>query len=191
MKAIIITLILTACTLAGFCQKTSGIGPLLDDINLMSLKMIKEYHPNRDSVDNSCQEFCVFIKFNISAKGKLTNIAYTRTTPAFVQQALTKAFKAIEPAVKIRITSQLAKRTYILPLQLIHNEGCGLQYGSWPSPEDEKLTEEMKQVYKDRQLRFSHSPVSIWNITHFTDGNRTDAIDCILLSPLRSGGIIF
>ncbi|MBS7563607.1 hypothetical protein KHS38_04240 [Mucilaginibacter sp. Bleaf8] len=163
---------------------------LTDDIYNIFSKMIDHYHPDKDSVNNSCQEFCVFVKFNISKKGKLSNIAYTKTTPVFVQQALIKAFKAIEPLATIRVSGTLATRTYILPLQLTHNEGCGLQYGSWPSPEDEKLTEEMKQVYKDRQLRFSHSPESIWNITNFTDG-RKDVVDCILLSPFQSGGIIF
>jgi hypothetical protein len=163
---------------------------LIRTVNDVSLALMDNYRPNEDSVASRCVEACVFIKFNISTRGKFVNIAYTKDTPVFIMNALTDAFKAISPKIAISKLGVVSKETYILPLQYTYNLACGFEHGSWDMPGDKQLTEKQKSDFKEKQMIFRQSASSIWNINNFTDGTY-DVLRCVILPPMRTGGVMY
>jgi hypothetical protein len=144
------------------------------------------YHPNQDSVENSCWDGCVFIRFNISNKRQFTNVAYTVSTPVFIKTALDNAIKVINQGGFITNgLNKLGDKVYVLPFMVTNNEGCGFPTG-WETG-NEKVDPQKAELYKRRQENFHQSFKSIWNITNFTDG-KTGVIDCILLPVMVIGG---
>jgi hypothetical protein len=163
---------------------------LIKDVDDIGSVLLYNYHPNEDSVKAKCLQACVFIKFNISRSGKFVNVAYTKGTPVFIIDALTNAFIKSSSQVSLSNLKIISKETYILPLLYNYNWNCGFQHGVFETAEEKKLTESEKGILKERQANLKQDDKSLWNITNFSDG-RYDKINCILLSPVSIGGIMF
>src|ERR1700744_4653869 len=149
------------------------------------LAFINNYAPNVDSVKNNCWQGCVFIRFNITNEHKLTNIAYTTTTPVFIKNAIEKAMIRLDKrTVDIDQLKGSLQRTYILPLIITNNAGCGFMTG-WEDNHNQNKIDEKKQLrYKQLQEDYNQFGKSIENIINFSDGHKMDFVDCILLAPV-------
>jgi len=152
----------------------------------LGLALINNYSPNADSVKNNCWEGCVFIRFNINDKKQFVNIAYTSSTPTFIKNGIAHAIERINKRrVNIVGLKSTIGKTYILPFIIVNRDGCGFMSG-WEDSSykpDEKITK--------RQLDYHQSTHSIVNIINFTDGKKTDLIDCVLLAPISTPVVMY
>ncbi len=190
MRQSLFILLLVLISKFSFAQSSIKQDSLITDIGVVGIKMLNHYKPNKDSLLSTCSEIGVFVKFNINSQGKISNLAFTRSTPPFISDALKNAFKELNAKYRLAHPQDFRGKTYIQPLQIIADEGCGNQYGSYHNAEANQLTDEMKSIYRMRQARYNQSAKSIFNITNFSDGSYV-AINCILLSPLSTGGAMF
>ncbi|WP_448700919.1 hypothetical protein ACFGVR_02535 [Mucilaginibacter sp. AW1-3] len=175
-------LLLTASLFAQSYTKSGNGKPYLKEIGFL---IARYYHPNEDSVKNTCWEGCVFIRFNINSKNQFTNIAYTISTPPFIKNGLADAFNMLNQRHWIGgKLNNLEGKTYIQPIIIANNDGCGFMTGWEDSAE--KRDAKKEEMYKKKQDRFDQSFTSIQNITNFTDG-KIGAVDCILLPVVITG----
>ncbi|NHA06400.1 hypothetical protein G7092_21500 [Mucilaginibacter sp. HC2] len=152
--------------------------------------LVVYYHPNADSLKNNCWEGCVFIRFNINKEHQFVNIAYTASTPTFIKDAIAQAFTKInQNGANTNQLMTTSDKTYILPLIVVHREGCGFMTG-WED-KNYKPDKKMAITYERRQMRFEQFSNSIGNMTNFTDGNFDFVVDCVLLKPARTPVILY
>jgi len=146
---------------------------------------INNYRPNIDSAKSTCWKGCVFIRFNISNQHQLTNVAYSVTTPIFIKEGVEKAIATInQQGVDIDQVKKLPGRKYILPLMITNNAGCGFMTGWENSDYQSKLNKKTKLMYERRQEHFDQLGNSIQNLTNFSDHEKVNFIDCILLTSI-------
>ncbi|MEO6524473.1 MAG: hypothetical protein ABIN91_22505 [Mucilaginibacter sp.] len=162
---------------------------VITNVNDIGWVIVDHYKPQEDSVKNNCWAGCVFIRFTINSKRQFTNIGYTASTPFFIKDALMNAFLAINK--KSSWINQMHKTdnsTYILPLIIYNRDGCGFMSG-WEDA-SYKPDEKTKEMYAMRQYSYNQSINSIFNILNFSD-LKLNSINCILLSPLQTGYVMY
>lgn len=146
---------------------------------------INNYKPNIDSAKSTCWKGCVFIRFNINNQHQLTNVTYTATTPIFIKDGIAKVITIInQQGVNIDQVKNLPGRTYILPLMITNNAGCGFMTGWENNDYQSKLDEKTKLMYEKRQERYDQLGNSIQNLINFGDNEKLNFIDCILLKSI-------
>jgi hypothetical protein len=185
MKKIFFTLLFLLVVIVVKAQEDIEKEQVIKNVNDIGVVLLSHYHPNPDSVKNACWEGCVLIRFTIGADRQFSKIAFTATTPVFIKEALSKAFLSLnEKGMKVNRLSEITGRTYILPAEIIHKDGCGFMSG-WEDA-NYKPDEKMAPIYARRQEYFDQNFNSIWNMLNFSDG-RVGMVDCILLSPAMTG----
>lgn len=186
-----ITLLISCLFLSVFCvAESTSKDTVIKSFSDIGDIAIKYYHPNVDSVKNSCWEGCVFIRFNINKDNHFVNIAYTVSTPIFIKNAIENAFKVMnEKGVNIERLKNMSGQNYILPLIVVNKDGCGFKTG-WEG-KNVKSDEKTEIIFERRQIYFDQFANSIGNMTNFS-GRKQEFVDnCILLKPVNTPVIIY
>lgn len=178
-KSFIITL-LVCFSFSVYAQKEKSRLLRIKNVQDICTAITEAYHPDADSLKNTCWEGCVFIKFNIYKNRQLSDIAFSQSTPKFIQEALQTAFSKLR-LHDLSIAGK-ADQTYILPFIIAHDNGCGFPSGSDEVKRDVKLEER----YQARQMRFNQAMTSLLNILDFGE-KKYKSLDCVLLAPVSIG----
>ena len=123
--------------------------------------LVKNYHP--DSLDSAkcCRIGAVFIKFKVNPNGKITDLAFSKgssviipTTlklkdddnkdaPAFINEALTKAVRALQLDSLLINTLKTSGRTIIQPFIYVNFAGCKFPKVTSSSTAEDRLAPEV------------------------------------------------
>ncbi len=171
-----------------FAQHKIQSDTIITNVYLLPDYLKEHYQPNQDSVNNNCLRLCVFIKFIINAQGKIDSVNFTNGTPGFMTAGLQKSIVTVNKFLKLNSMQPLKDKTFIAPIIIDNNQGCGHEYGAWNFPTEKKLTPQLKKLYEQRLAKFEQTVSSVLEITNFNDKSY-DAISCILLRPVYISGV--
>lgn len=132
-------------------------------------------------MDTLCLFTSVFVKFNVSEKGKISNLGFTIGTPAFITNALKKAIESTNGHWKIdKSEKRLTTTTYILPVVLYYGLGCKEGTGGI----DVNITPERRaREYVKLNNTALNSSYAVQNILDFDTG-KANWLRCLILPPI-------
>ena len=143
--------------------------------------IVENYHPDSVQVINLCQNSCVFIRFEISKDGKVTNLAFNKNIPVFIIKALGDAFKKMEKRATFSEALLSSRKTYLLPFIYNYQSGCTTFYNK-----------DQFSIYKKdlagNTVDDEQQGSAIINILNFRD-KELKFLDCIILPPVRTGNM--
>lgn len=184
MKKSMLFIFILLLSLSSFAQTQAKNDSIrsFDDIKHF---FINNYSPNADSVKSNCWRGCVCLRFNINEQHRIVNVAFTKSTPTFIKDGITKVISVInQRGFGIDHLQSKSDRTYLLPVMVNNNAGCGFMTGWENDNNQDKLDQTTKLMYERRQENYDQLVNSLGNITNFTDKDKSAFVDCILLAPI-------
>lgn len=145
------------------------------------------YHPDSLAVSKLCRRACVFIKFKVDQKGHISDLGFSKDSISFIKEALTKAVYSLQKDSELMETLKKSDKTIIQPVLYYYQVGCKLQ--ALPLSEASKENtngDKHKESYISTFADSEFFGASIWDMLNFDNG-KLQAIDCILLNPIRVG----
>jgi hypothetical protein len=181
MKKIII-IISIFCVLT-FNSKAQGTLTTLTSLNVSDISnyISANYKLKEKTLDTLCLYTTVFMKFKVTANGKIAGLALSEKTPDVIKKGLEKAIESsnghwsnIDTDLKY-----FSKNTFILPIVLFYGRGCVGGDGEL------SLTvpvEDWRKIYKTMRS----SNYAVLDILKFKD-KYLDSFECVILAPFKLG----
>ncbi|MGB4776273.1 MAG: hypothetical protein WBP45_13945 [Daejeonella sp.] len=141
-------------------------------LNFPSL-LINNLYLNYPDIDTVCFSTVVFVKFNITNKGKIIAVSVNKETPAFLKKALFTSIEKLDYSWYDK--SNLKKDDlYLLPVLFLIEAGCG--------PSEGEVSTDLSKKSKSRYLEEKTFNV-FRNMIQFND-HHSSLLKCVLLNPV-------
>ncbi|NHA06477.1 hypothetical protein G7092_21895 [Mucilaginibacter sp. HC2] len=145
--------------------------------------LFNNYHPDSIILSKTCRRGCIFIKFRINKEGKISELAFSKDSTAFIISALRQSISSLQKDVALINTLKKSGRTIIQPFIYFYQAGCNFPRFTNESP---TLQERLDFYYTHVMIsgKMDHIDDAILDMLNF-NGNELQALDGILLSPIQ------
>jgi len=143
----------------------------------------------RVDLDTFCLHTIIFIKFSVNKNGEISNLGFTKGSPAIIINALKDAVLSSNGHWKIKKEdlSTIEKKVFLLPYIIDLSVGCNIESELQdPKKEQENMAKTIKELVS--QVEGFKSNDAINNILNFDD-KTFNMFDCTILPPLRMGNM--
>ena len=163
------------------CAAQNELKTEINSIADIQTHILNNFHPDSVKAANICENSCAFVRFKILKNRQVGDLACTKKIPDFIAKALFAAAKSLENKTDLADSILSDTRVYLQPLVYNYQLGCKTFYSQ------EKLTTIQKNQ-KDEPVDSRKEGDGILNMLNFTDKQLT-SLDCIILSPIRTGNM--
>jgi len=196
LKYILICSVILINTSKSFSQKKELN---LNEISLhVKNGIYNNYHPDSIALSKLCRWACVFIKFEVNAKGRIVNLSLSKDTTLFIKKALSKAVYSLENDLKLIEVLKKTNKTILVPFLYAYEEGCNFPKSVNSNfSMSEKERDQLALNYFRNRSEVDHFGETLSNMLNFGNGNlyksnshNLNIIDnCILLSPIQVSNV--
>jgi hypothetical protein len=164
----------------------------LKNIELISLYVTDNYHPDQNAVNNACINSCVFVRFKISSSGVIYNLGFTKNTPTFITEAITKAFESSQKQIKLTRSDKrvVNKKVFVLPIGYYYSSGCSITDLKTLGADTSYSSKKQKQLILNKISHQEEGNDAVFHILDFNDKS-VDMLNCVILRPVEIGGPIY
>lgn len=157
--------------------------------------IVKNFQPDSLSLSKLCRSSSIFIKFSVDKNGLVKNLALSRDSLSFIQDALIKAVKSLEKDLNLMTALKKSGKTIVQPFIYNYLEACELNKYDGTEPFNKQDNNKNKSAaISDSEALFDsdHVKRSLFDMLNFDDKLLTE-IDCLLLNPIivNRGGAMY